>query len=243
MTSSLALATLVFVGGAVSDLETHLTKAADLAVHDEIEAAIDAYRVLLDEGTEVPGLHYNLGTLYLEAGDVGPAVLHLRSALHRDPADEDAAHNLEVALAGRADQLQGVGPGLSFWQELGRGVRPQVAQAAFLLPFGLLLLVVAGYGVLAPRRWMRAIVAALTLATLLGGLVLVARAEADVEEVAVVLEGTDARKGPSPTAAVSFSAHPGLSGTVRERSGGFARLRLDNGVEAWLDEAALGVVE
>lgn len=45
-----------------------------------------------------PPIHYNLGSSRLAAGDPAGAVEALKQALRLDPGDEDAKHNLEVAL-------------------------------------------------------------------------------------------------------------------------------------------------
>ncbi len=52
-----------------------------------------------------------------------------------------------------------------------------------------------------------------------------------------------ARLGPSADAKESFVAHAGLAGGVMEVRDGFVRLRLDNGLEAWLPQNALAFVD
>jgi tetratricopeptide (TPR) repeat protein len=233
---------LLQVAGAV-DVGPALKEAETLAIREETEAAIATYEKILEQGDAAPGLRYNLGTLYLEQGDVGRAVLHLRAAVREDPADDDARHNLDVALAGRADQLLGVGPGLPWWQALARQVRPGVAQVAFLAPFLLLLLLIAASPWLPVGRWPKALLVVIAVLTIAGGIVLGARMADDRQALAVVLEDTNALKGPDASAATAFEAHAGLSGTVRGEEGAFMRVRLDNGVEAWFERERLGLLK
>ena len=95
MISALALCLALAAPG---DAEVRLKQAAELAARQEHAAAFDAYRALLDEGVDGRDLRYNLGTLALELGRVGDAVLQLRAARRLDPWDDDVRHNLEVAL-------------------------------------------------------------------------------------------------------------------------------------------------
>ena len=56
---------------------------------------------------------------------------------------------------------------------------------------------------------------------------------------AVTSAETSARQGPGEKAPVSFVAHAGLYGRVLARKNGFTRLRLENGLETWIEEKAL----
>jgi SH3-like domain-containing protein len=52
-----------------------------------------------------------------------------------------------------------------------------------------------------------------------------------------------ARKEPDAAAAEAFVAHAGLSGEIVDEQGGYARMRFENGLEAWLPVDALAVLE
>ncbi|MEM1176825.1 MAG: tetratricopeptide repeat protein [Acidobacteriota bacterium] len=66
-------------------------------------AAMDFYRRALELDPEDAGVHYNVGTLYAELGDLAAAELHFRAALEHDPGRADAAYNLAVGLRARGD--------------------------------------------------------------------------------------------------------------------------------------------
>lgn len=227
------------------DLAARLDEAETLATREKTDAAIDAYLALLSEAGGSADVHYNLGTLYLEAGDLGRGALHLRAALRRDPKHDDAKYNLEVAEAARTDQLVGVGPGLSVDERVGRSVSPGLARALALFPWVLLMAVLGAWPWLEVRgRRLRVVLLFASLAGLLGGMfVLRARLGIERETQAVVLDKeTEARKGPTDDAASAFTAHAGLAGVVKEEQGDFLRLRFENGLEAWIATRAVGIV-
>jgi len=76
---------------------------ARLAAGDERRAveALERAAAALAEAEDpaaAPPVHYNLGSSRIAAGDPAGAVEALEQALRLHPADEDAKHNLEVAL-------------------------------------------------------------------------------------------------------------------------------------------------
>jgi hypothetical protein len=211
-------------------------EAERLATTDDGRAAIAAYEDLLAAGHDTQGVRYNLGTLYLERGDVGHAMLHLTAAA-RFVHDDDVAHNLEVARRVRKDRVEGRARepllgrlGRAFTAELVVGV-----SLGGLTCFALL----AAVGLARRNRWL----ALLSLALLaVAALLLGARVVSDTQAHAVVLDTIDARVAPDDAARSSFTAHEGLAGVIRKEENGYLLLRLDNGLEAWLPERALGRV-
>lgn len=235
------------VHAASSGFARELAEIESLAIRGQSDAALDGYRSLLERGLDFPALRYNLGTLYLEQGDVGRAVLHLRTALRDDPGLEDARYNLERALAARADELAGAprAPGL-----LLRLAERVSSTTASLLSGGALLALVLLFGLwpwTAPRTVLRralgtAMVVAL-VAFAASAPLFAARVYADGREEAVLLDDeVSARVAPSVDAAVAFVAHAGLYGEVVAEEAGFLRLRLENGLDAWFPRASLGRV-
>ena len=119
-----------------------LALAESLAARQELDAAIDAYKVLLREGNDLPELRYNLGTLLLARSQVGPAILHLTAALREDPWHEDAAFNLERAIEARTDRITEIG-GTAQTPPLASRIPPFIARAATALALFVLGLLVA----------------------------------------------------------------------------------------------------
>lgn len=248
MKSLAALVTVLLVAAhaeAASSTDDRLDAAEAHAVQGDADSAVKAYEALLDDGVDFAELRYNLGTLHLARGELGRAVLHLRTALKRDPAHEDAAHNLEVALAAREDRVIGtdlepaLGDRVASWL-------PGDAAAWALLGLWLALSLVVGAVPWLPTRGRgaaSAIAVVLVVGSLAAGAVVVARATVLARTEAVVLDDeVEAKVAPDPSAAASFTAHVGLYGVVLEEEAGFCRVRLDNGLDAWIPKAALGFV-
>jgi hypothetical protein len=217
--------------------------AERLAAHGEPGAARGQFQALHDELTKSgaptsAALHYNLGTLALVEDDVGDAVLHLMAAARRAPLDDDIRHNLDVALGRRADQVSSTGahaPGA----RLPRGP----VELAFGLGLALLGVVVATRGAASGRLGQlarRALVPTVVGVVVTGGLQGL-RVHADRVQVAVIVVDTDARPQPEASAK-GFVVHPGLTGVVVAEQQGHLRLRLENGVDVWVEHTAVRLV-
>ena len=231
---------LAIVALLVSATDVRIKDAEGFAAHGETDTARATYAQIFDElahsgASASASLHYNVGTLALGAGDVGPAVLHLLAAERRDPLDDDIRHNLAAALARRADQVEG-----NTSLPVGARLPPTPVGIAFgvcLAVLGILL------GVAGIRRQglPNSVVWGAIVAGVVSGAVFAVRFAAESVAVVVVQTDTEARPQPDATAA-GFTVHPGLTGTVVSEQQGFTRLRLENGVDVWVDTAAVAAV-
>ncbi len=220
--------------------DARVKDAEGFAAHGEPETARATYSALLDELTASGAsssaeLHYNIGTLALGAGDVGAAVLHLLAAERRAPLNDDVRHNLAAALSRRADQVEG-GSSLPLGARLPPG--PVRAACGAALALAGIVLALAG---LRRRGLPRPVVVGAVVGAAVGVGVFAVRAAAEGVVVVVVQQETQARPQPDATAA-GFEIHPGLTGTVVSEQQGFSRLRLENGVDVWVEQTALAVV-
>jgi hypothetical protein len=234
--------------GASSD--PRLLEAERLAAHGEVDSAVAAYSAVADEllasGAQTSAdIHYNLGTLALGQGDDGTAVLHLLAAQRRAPFDDDIRHNVTIAMQRRADQVDDA-RGTSVLRRLPRGVVAGCAGAVLaLLGINLLILGVRGASTsqaspttptapTTPRR----LVLPLSLVAVVAVSLWVAHAVADTAEIVVVMQDTMALPQPDASAD-GFEVHPGLTGDVVAEEKGFARVRLENGVDVWIARSAI----
>lgn len=223
-----------------------LAEAENLAIRGRVDDAIRAYRALLQDGVDNPSIRYNLGTLRLQQGDVGRAVLHLRTALRGNPTFDDAKHNLELALAARVDKIlpnsRDAQLGVFAWQQLPLA---WVARAFFALGWlSALLLALSAW---LPQPTLRTLGYRVCMVSALAaggaGIAWYGMNEAHRRPEAVVLAAElPARMGPAADAAASFTAHAGLYGEVLSDENGFQRLRLENGLDAWFPREALANV-
>jgi tetratricopeptide (TPR) repeat protein len=242
VTMVLALATaLVTASVAHAATDARLAQAESLAKKREIDAAADLYRALLKDGVDGAGVRYNLGTLALEQGRVGEAVLELRIAHRLAPGDDDIKHNLTVALDARTDRLAGEAT-VDPIRVVGEHISPLTARLALAIPLALLgaLLALLGF-VDARRALLRSLAIGCAVITLFGGVVYAARKSVEsAKEAVIVVDATPALKDADDAAAVAFTAHAGLFGDVVDESAGFSRIRFENGLEAWIKNDALG---
>jgi len=79
----------------VSDPQAVFASANQQYEAAEYEAAIADYLTLLPDHQSA-SLHYNLGNVYYQLGDYGPAILHYEKALALDPRNPDIRANLEL---------------------------------------------------------------------------------------------------------------------------------------------------
>lgn len=239
-----AVVVLVGLGaGGAYATDPRIKEAERLTAHGEVEAARAQLQTIHDElrasGAETSAaLHYNLGTLALGVDDVGAAVLHLAAAARRAPLDDDIRHNLDTALARRADQVSA-----SAAHAPGARLPAGPVRLAFGIALALLGVVVAigGAGSRAIAETARRLLPAVGLIVIGGGALLGLRLHADAADLVVVLRDTEARPQPDATA-TGFGVHAGLTGVVVSEQSGFLRLRLENGVDVWVEHDAVARV-
>jgi hypothetical protein len=227
---------LLVVVGVAGATDPRIKDAEGFAAHGEPDTARAAYQAVLDElsasgASGSARLHYNIGTLALGSGDVSSAVVHLLAAERRAPLDDDIRHNLAEALSRRADQVEG-GTSMPF----GARLPPTAVRFGFGACLLLLGAVLAAAGHL-PRRVSRNVVLGAIAATVASGALWLARLHAERAVVVVVARDTEARPQPDATAA-GFTVHAGLTGTVVDDKNGFSRVRLENGVDVWIERDA-----
>lgn len=222
-----------------------LAEAEQLAIEGRHAAAVDAYRSLLAQGVDTVGLRYNLGTLLLQEGELGPAVLHLETAISRDPRFEDARYNLEAARRLLIDHIDVPAERESILSRFVAQCRTNELAWFFLFCVALLS------GTAAALPWTSQHPRGRRLCTLgvVGALVLTVSSVALLWErlvnertrrAVVVVTEVEAKVAPTPEAAPSFVAHAGLSGTIVDEESGYLRLRLATGLDAWFPKSALG---
>jgi tetratricopeptide (TPR) repeat protein len=243
--------------GALAQDDPRLRQAEQLAKKKERDAAIDLYRAVLDDAAarhesdprDGADVRYNLGTLCLESGDLGCAVLHLRAAARLDPRDDDVRHNLAVALEARTDRLAG-SPVVDPLREIGARVPPTTARLALAIPLALLglALVLVAFAPARARPMARIAATLAALACVAGGVIYAARKSVEAtHEAVVVVPETPALKEPDTSSTVAFTAHAGLHGDVMARestaNGELLRVRFENGLEAWLKRSDVAVIE
>jgi hypothetical protein len=204
------------------------------------------FRQLIDSGIRNGPLHYNLANAYLQAGDLGRAILHYREAFRFMPGDPRLEHNLEYARSLRADQITPSGERalldtlLAWHSDTPRSVRLGVAVVAWLVfwiaLFVLLFRPAGGW------RWLASIAAAVWL--LAGTSVAVDLMVGEgVREGVLISDDVVVRKGNGLGFEPQFEQplNSGVEFEVLDERGDWLNIELVNGKTGWIaaEQAAL----
>ncbi len=217
------------------------------------EGAVAAYeraRSILP-GRSAP-LSYDLGTAHAHLGELGQATYHLRLALAADPdaaVREAARRNLGIVR--RRMELQAAMEGAQIsppddWRDRLRDVLAAPWLGALSLLFGW-----SGVALWLARRRLvddtrlRGTLGVLALAAMIAfgvgstahGWALWSSAG---EEVIVLPRLAEVREGPGRHRAVAFELQGGSSARLLESSSGWTKIRVEGGLEGWVEEGTLG---
>lgn len=242
---------------AVDDAFVRGNQAAATADWDAAIAAYEEGATLLPERSAV--LDYDLGTAYLHRGDLGHATFHLRRSLdwRGGPTTElveSARYNLGIAR--RRAELQATNGDAkidrpeTWWDLVVEALRaPGVGWSALVAGWFAL-----GLSWVRRRRHSRGqatsnvvgavVVVLVSIYAGLGGLHgLSLRADRTTPEAIVLEDLVDARDGAGNHRPVSFRLQGGARVRVVDRSPGWRQVRLPGGLEGWVREDAVGLLD
>ena len=200
---------------------------------------------------ERAALYYNLGNAYYRLKDYAHAVLNYRRALHLNPADADAAFNLQLTEAKLTDRFDA--PSEMFFISWAKDFIYSQSAATWgnwSLLFLLLALVGGLVGFMPWALWLKRSV--WTAAYLLLACFLLCKLFAKMQTArlqntkqAVIMQATPAQSSPTATAKTLRQLHEGTTVEVRETCpGGWLQVALPDGSEGYVSEShceALGL--
>ncbi|MHC5114028.1 MAG: hypothetical protein ACYTGP_06320 [Planctomycetota bacterium] len=213
---------------------------------ESFRAAAARFQQVADDGVVNGHLQYNLGNAWLQAGELGPAILHYRRAERLIPGDRGLVHNLAYARSLRRNRIapsgeRALADALLGWHRgtslLGRYVGFVVVFAALWI--GLLAHL---FRPSAPLRWfiVAAALASLALGASVGADVI---GGDDAGAGVILVDDVVARKGNGDGFEPRFEEplHQGVEFTVLERRPGWLRIELPDRKTGWVreDQAAL----
>ena len=185
-------------------------------------------------------LEFNLGNAWLQAGDLGRAILHYRRAERLIPGDPRLQDNLKLARARRLNTIRPsnrsqVLKTIFFWHhELAAAQRLRLALVLFLCFW--LLLTLRNFG--ARRGLLVGTLVCILGAGLLGGSAAVSCWEDRQAPEGVVLAlDVGVQKGPGKGYQRQFEEplQPGVEFTLRERRGSWWQIELADGNQGWIE--------
>lgn len=234
-------------------LDRRFDEAARAFWAGDIRGAYDGWQALDAYDVGSPELLYNLGAAAYQLGRAGEARAWFERARRIDPHDGDLRANIaavEQSLAA-GDVVRVVRPGAAagegsfeWWYLLFTRVTPGQAAIAFLFLHALF------FGVLVARRFMAAgaartlllwgnvplVLSVVATGVLLGGAAYVAEA---VDVSVAVGRATVVREGPADEAQPLFELPEGRLLLVTERQPGWRRVRLNDHLQGWVEQAHL----
>lgn len=192
-------------------------------------------------------LEYNIGNAFLQAGDIGRAILHYRRAARFVPRDELLADNLREARSrsilpikpGARDRVLGT---LFFWHDQ-TSTRERAGVA--ILTFVALWTALA-VRLFVPKR-------SLSVTAICCGVVFLIAAASVTQEMwkdrsappgVILAMDVPVYKGPGSSYQRQFEQplQPGVEFTLRERRGQWWRIELSDGKSGWIDAANADLV-
>ncbi len=229
---------------ALTDPDAFLKIANDAFLAGDAAGAVVGYKRLLDADYDSADLEFNLGNAELNQGHRGLAVLAFERALRLDPSDADARANLQRAKIGSVDKIVGA-ESEPLWERAAERVPVDNAAA---LALGAWL---AGFLLFFARRIfskhagrMALPMALLLVVACLSGLALAAAAyvQDGAGRSVVIAQAAKVHEGPSEEFKSTFEIHEGLTLRVVDHEGAFVHVRLPNGLEGWVDAAAVAKI-
>jgi len=217
---------------------------------NDLDAALAAYRGLLEAGYESPDLQYNLGNTYFKMGDLGRSILSWERALRLDPGNADTRANLELARSLTADEIDPLPrfwllSALSWWVNLlPRGGLTLLLSLGYLLVAGGLCLIILSRG--RERARLGAWLSLVGLAgALLFGVTLLARTGVlGGSDWGIVLEeAVPVQSAPSAEADLTlFLIHEGTKVRIDQTSQTWLEVVLEDGKVGWVPADALEII-
>jgi hypothetical protein len=224
---------IVLVALAAAPFDATFEAASKAYDAGQYEEAVRQYASIAAAGVAEPELFYNLGNAAFRAGDVATAIANYERALQLDPRMEDAAHNLDYAIAGTGGRLaRPLRPGwqeaLLFWDgRLRPGEVRWLAIVCWVLFWAILLWRVA-------TRQKYQLPLAATFLLLAGASMMSLYAKTFPLQIAVArAPEVPVRIGASPADTVRYTLSPGDRVKVEAERDGWLRVATASGERGW----------
>ncbi|MBP5715993.1 MAG: tetratricopeptide repeat protein [Bacteroidales bacterium] len=211
--------------------------------------AAQKYEALVDVFNGAPDLYYGLGNAYFKQQEYTRAILNYERCLRRDPSNDDARANLELARLNCIDKIESIQPIIFVtWSNALRDVFS--ADAWGRLSIITFVLFLAGF---ACYFFVRKV--AIRKTGFYGGIVMIvicaicmfyANAQAEIQTAhdhAIVMAPTvTLRSTPADSGTQLLVIHAGLKVRVRQELSGWSEVELSDGNVGWMPTEQLEVI-
>lgn len=226
--------------------QNHLGQANQSYLKNDFQAALDEYRKIEAAGFRSAELYYNLGNTFYKLGQIPTAILYYERARLLNPRDEDILFNLNLANQLIVDQINPIREFfLKSWViSVAALLKPDVWGMAGLLSFLFLSAIVISLYATRGSRFRKTgitlsfimvffMVVSLTLGT-------IANRTVNHRNYAIVFAPSiTAKSSPDAGGTDLFVIHEGLKVKIIETVGGWVRIRLPDGNEAWVPDSSV----
>ncbi len=206
----------------------------------DARGAAAAYEGVLDTGWTSPELELNLSRAYLDADQLGPAVLHVERAQRLAPRHEAVAHNLRLVRehVGASAAPPSPNEAAARWLSTHVGAGGMMAM---LLVVYLAVLGLVGFRLWKgeTRPWLRRALVVLVPIALVAAAAALLTARYEAAPRAVVLVDAEVRGTPSDMAPTVEEVAEGMVLPITDERGLWRAVRLPDGDEGWIEASAL----
>jgi len=205
-------------------------------------AAAQRFQSIAAAGVTNGRLEFNTGNAYLQAGQLGRAVLHYLRAHRLMPGDDMLAENLALARSQCLTIIQPTGGGtllrsVFFWHHgISRAAR---IRAAIILYVGVWVLLTLRNFLRSPGLTRAAVAFGALSVILAASVAMDSWSDRHAPAGVVLAMDVEVRKGPSTGYQRQFEQplQPGVEFTLRERRGNWWKIELADGQSGWIDAA------
>jgi tetratricopeptide (TPR) repeat protein len=215
---------------------------------EQFRLAAGRFQMLVDDGVANGRLFYDLGNAYLQAGDVGRAILEYREAERFIAGDDRLEGNLRYARSLRRDQIapsgeRALADALLSWH---RATSLQARMWVFIITYFLFWLILILWLFRRPGFW-RYVAGACAILWIACGVSLAVELSSlgEIHEGVILRDEVIVRKGNGDGFAPQFEQplHGGVEFSVLERRGDWLSIELPDGKTGWIPAAAAGLID
>lgn len=214
------------------------------------EAAVQAYKTVLDAGQESPELYFNLGNSYYKLNKVAPTIYYYEKALVLNPNDKEVLNNLEFAKKRTIDEIKEV-PKVGFNKLLRdfTAIYHYNTWAWISVAFSVLFLgFFVGYyfsqTALHKRIFFFGMFVLLSFLLISVAAAIFEKSHFDNEKPAIVFaEIAEVKSEPQNAGTAIFVLHEGTKVFVQEKLENWKKVQLTDGTEGWIDGDAIKEVK
>jgi len=229
-----------------TEKEKILKTANELYTSGKFEEAISNYQKIIDDGYESADLYYNIGNSYYRSNKFTFAIYYYEKAKLLNPSDVDLLNNLELANLQITDKIIAV-PQFSFVVILNDIIGSQSANfwaflsiICFVLMLSLLLIYFFSKNI--NYKKISFYIGVFLFVVSVTGFIFMNKQHKNInaQNTAIVFSpSVFVKSSPDEKATEVFTIHEGLKVQIRDNSGDWCEIKLEDGKIGWMKKEGL----